>query len=461
MIFPSQWAQKDGTKWYSLILISINLFRTMHYDDVTMGTIASQITNLTIVYSTLYSGADQSKHQRPASLAFVWGIHRGPVNSPHKWPVTRKMFPSGDVIMADWLQGHHICFNYNEDTLTIVDMTDKTWPTVISKTGYTGAMYTHQVRTRVLCTHIRYVHGSYVHVRYIHGAMYTSGTYTGSMYTHQVRTRELCTHQVRVRELCTYRYVHGSYVHIRCVYRSYIHIRYVHGAMCTPVRTWELCTHRYVHGSYVHTSGTYTGAMLTHRACAWELCTHHVRARELSTHIIYIHGSYIHIRYVAGSYVHTPGTRAELCTHRYVHGSYVNTLDTYTGAIYAHQVCTQELYTHIRHVHSICVHGRTRELCTYIRYVHGSYIRTLGTCTGAVYTHQVHTQELRTHIRYIHGSCVLTSGTYEWDHKIRYIGNHSRGFMWDSFTHSIMILQILRILQMRALLAACHERVGD
>ena len=70
-----------------------------HYDDVIMGTIASQIASLTIVYSTVYSGADQSKHQSSASLAFVWGIHRGPVNSPHKWPVTRKMFPFDDVIM--------------------------------------------------------------------------------------------------------------------------------------------------------------------------------------------------------------------------------------------------------------------------------------------------------------------------------------------------------------------------
>ena len=39
------------------------------------------------------------KHQSSVSLAFVWGIHRGPVNSPHKWPVTRKMFPFDDVIM--------------------------------------------------------------------------------------------------------------------------------------------------------------------------------------------------------------------------------------------------------------------------------------------------------------------------------------------------------------------------
>ena len=64
-----------------------------------MGTMASQITSLTIVYSTVYSGADQRKHQSSASLAFVRGIHRGPVNSPHKWPVTRKIVPFDDVIM--------------------------------------------------------------------------------------------------------------------------------------------------------------------------------------------------------------------------------------------------------------------------------------------------------------------------------------------------------------------------
>ena len=64
-----------------------------------MGAMASQITSLTIVYSTLYSDPDQRKHQSSASLAFVREIHRGPVNSPHKWPVTRKMFPFHDVIM--------------------------------------------------------------------------------------------------------------------------------------------------------------------------------------------------------------------------------------------------------------------------------------------------------------------------------------------------------------------------
>ena len=68
---------------------------------------ASEITSLTIVYSTVYSDADQRKHQSSASLAFVRGIHRGPVNSPHKWPVMPKMFPFDDVIM------NYIHFSYN------------------------------------------------------------------------------------------------------------------------------------------------------------------------------------------------------------------------------------------------------------------------------------------------------------------------------------------------------------
>ena len=71
-----------------------------HYDDVIVSVVASQITSLTIVYSTVYPDSDQRKHQSSVSLAFVWGIHRGPVNSPHKWPVTRKMSPLDDVIMV-------------------------------------------------------------------------------------------------------------------------------------------------------------------------------------------------------------------------------------------------------------------------------------------------------------------------------------------------------------------------
>ena len=76
-----------------------------------MSAMASQITNLTIVYSSVYSGADQRQHQRSVSLAFVREIHRGPVNSPHKWPVTRKMFLFDDVIMISghWWEIFSVC----------------------------------------------------------------------------------------------------------------------------------------------------------------------------------------------------------------------------------------------------------------------------------------------------------------------------------------------------------------
>ena len=67
-----------------------------------MGATASQITSLTIVYS-IVCYADRRKHQSSATLAFVRGIHRGPVNSPHKWPVTQKMFPFDDVWHRFWI----------------------------------------------------------------------------------------------------------------------------------------------------------------------------------------------------------------------------------------------------------------------------------------------------------------------------------------------------------------------
>ena len=81
-----RWAVNSSFKWnrFDFIESSWNLFRInvmdmwiwCHYSDVTMGAIESQIIGLTIVYSTVYSGADQRKHQSSASLAFVWGIHR-------------------------------------------------------------------------------------------------------------------------------------------------------------------------------------------------------------------------------------------------------------------------------------------------------------------------------------------------------------------------------------------------
>ena len=80
-------------------IFTINISSIHHY-DVIMGAMARQITSLAIIFSSVYSGTDQRKHQSSASLAFVRRIHRWPVNSPHKGPITRKMFPFDDVIMS-------------------------------------------------------------------------------------------------------------------------------------------------------------------------------------------------------------------------------------------------------------------------------------------------------------------------------------------------------------------------
>ena len=83
----------------SYALISM-VFMIIHHNGVIMNSMASQIWSLTIVHSTVSSGADHRKHQSSALLAFVRGIHRSPLNSPHKGPVTRKMFPFDDVIIC-------------------------------------------------------------------------------------------------------------------------------------------------------------------------------------------------------------------------------------------------------------------------------------------------------------------------------------------------------------------------
>ena len=95
--------KNNKKKLYTYISVIKDSSRKMHekkhYNDVIMDTMASQITSLTIVYSSVYSCAYQRKYQSFVSLAFVRGIHRQTVNSPHKRPVTRKLWPFDDVIM--------------------------------------------------------------------------------------------------------------------------------------------------------------------------------------------------------------------------------------------------------------------------------------------------------------------------------------------------------------------------
>ena len=66
-----------------------------HYNDVIMSAMVSQITGVSIACSIVGSSEDQRKHKTPRHRP-LWS----PVNSQHKWPVTRKMFPFDDVIMC-------------------------------------------------------------------------------------------------------------------------------------------------------------------------------------------------------------------------------------------------------------------------------------------------------------------------------------------------------------------------
>ena len=118
-----------------LIFMCDELYRNYesHCNYFVMGAITYQITSLTIVYWTVYSGADQRKHQRSASLAFVWGIHRSPVNSPYKRPIMRKMFPFDDVIMVkEW----RMCMCKHPCGLSISILNSNTLTWCVDITGY-------------------------------------------------------------------------------------------------------------------------------------------------------------------------------------------------------------------------------------------------------------------------------------------------------------------------------------
>ena len=114
---------------------------SVHYSDVIMNEMASQITNLTIVYS----GADKRKHQSSASLALVRGIRRWPVNCPHKGSTTRTIFSFDDVIMvlalASVRQGHskfeRLSSIYDHFSITSV----LTWPTISLKANIPVCIY--------------------------------------------------------------------------------------------------------------------------------------------------------------------------------------------------------------------------------------------------------------------------------------------------------------------------------
>ena len=99
-------------------IIWMHQWSISHQSDVIMSTVASQIISISIVYSTVCSGANQRKHQSSVLLAFVRGIHQWPVNSPHKGPVTWKTFPFDEVMWSIWLNQSHKSLRTNNITTT-------------------------------------------------------------------------------------------------------------------------------------------------------------------------------------------------------------------------------------------------------------------------------------------------------------------------------------------------------
>ena len=95
---------KTGQEWrverqkIAWLTWSLDHYSAPHYSDVIMSAMVSQITGDWVVYSTFCLGADQRKHQSFASLAFRREIHRWPMNSQNKGPVTRNTFPFDGVI---------------------------------------------------------------------------------------------------------------------------------------------------------------------------------------------------------------------------------------------------------------------------------------------------------------------------------------------------------------------------
>ena len=74
-----------------------------HYVNVIMSVMVSQIPHVSIVCPTIYSGADQRKHQSATSLAFVRENHWWLVDSPHKGPV---MCKNVSIWSSWWALGH-------------------------------------------------------------------------------------------------------------------------------------------------------------------------------------------------------------------------------------------------------------------------------------------------------------------------------------------------------------------
>ena len=136
------WTQKENGSHIQLSAVTLQ-WRHNGRDSVSNHQLDDCLLNR-------YSYADQRKHQSSASLAFVRGSHRGPVNSPHKWPVTRKMFPFYDIIMK-----------IRPNTLYTVLQCQKRY--IIMKIVTGKELHRHQC---ILCPFLWFTH-TYIYMPYI------------------------------------------------------------------------------------------------------------------------------------------------------------------------------------------------------------------------------------------------------------------------------------------------------
>ena len=115
-----------------------------HHSDVIMSAKASQITSVSIVCSTVCSGADKKKNTRKLRVTGLWReIHRWPVNSPYKGPLTRKMFSFNDVIVSKLGPGSLIMSSFANFELSLIDQAACLWmrgncSTIITGLGTIG-----------------------------------------------------------------------------------------------------------------------------------------------------------------------------------------------------------------------------------------------------------------------------------------------------------------------------------
>ena len=106
----------------------------LHYNDVIMSTMASQITSLTIVYWTVYS-IPKSKKTSKLYVTGLRGIHRWSVNSPHKGPLTRKMFPFDDLISVSKRGPRILPISFRLTSLWLTYDRPSAYKTIFKNTG--------------------------------------------------------------------------------------------------------------------------------------------------------------------------------------------------------------------------------------------------------------------------------------------------------------------------------------